>query len=121
MKYLRVKDSCSAFSCFFSHLLDSLCTEAGILLRCSLEKVFFTISQKFTRKHPYQNSSLQLYHKKYSNTSVFLQILQNFPERFFFRTPSGDFFCLYFFHIQENTIRRNLMYRSSFTYSFGYF
>lgn len=45
VKHLRVKDSCFAFSCFFSHLFDNLCTEAGILLRCSLEKVFFTISQ----------------------------------------------------------------------------
>ena len=68
---------------------------------CSIKKCVLRNFAKFTWKYlrqslfliKMQDLGLQLYQKRDSGTSVFLWILQNFKEQFFYWTPPGDCFC----------------------------
>ena len=77
-----------------TYMVNEITSEA-VSRRCSVEKVFLKISQilqentcaRVSFSIKLQSSGLPLYQKRDSGTGVFLCILLNFQERFFYRTP----------------------------------
>ena len=100
--YTKATPRCNGLM-FFDNFIDSVrgldyyASNRSSHRRCSVRKGVLRNFAKFTGKHLCQS----LFFNKVAGTSVFLWILRNFWEHFFYRTPADDCFLSNFFSLEQ--------------------